>query len=193
MISAIQGQIEWCKPESVVIKVSGLSFMVFIPSSIPESYLRPGANIKLYTYLHFRENVIALYGFLTRQDEELFRILLSVSGIGPKSALSIISALKPEDLVQAVSTGNPEVLMHVPGVGKKTAGRLLLELKDKLAGAGTEIAGISEDRADIIAALTNLGFSPLEAMSAASSLEEAGDLTLEEKVKLALKNINTKA
>lgn len=192
MIAAIQGQVEWRNPESVVIKVSGLSFVVLIPSSIPDSVLQPGVNIKLYTYLHFRENVIALYGFLDRQDEELFRILLTVSGIGPKSAISIVSALKPEELIQAVSTGNSEILIRVPGIGKKTASRLMLELKDKLAGVGLQIPGISEDRADLVAALTNLGFSPSEAMAAVSSLGEAKGLTLEEKIKLALKNIHTR-
>ncbi len=193
MISAISGKVEWRNPDSVVVNVSGLSFLVLIPSSVPDSVLRPGATIKLYTYLHFRENIIALYGFATRQDEELFRVLLSVSGIGPKSALSIISTLKPEELVRAISTGNPDMLVHVPGIGKKTAGRLILELKDKLAGAGTEFPVISEDRADVIAALTNLGFSPAEAMAAVSSIGEARGLTLEEKVKLALKNINTRS
>lgn len=193
MISAIHGKVEWRNPESVVINVSGLSFLVLIPSSVPDSFLEPGANIKLYTYLHFRENVIALYGFLSRQDEELFRILLTVSGIGPKIALSIISALKPEELVQAVATGNPDMLIHIPGIGKKTASRLMLELKDKLVGVGTVIPGISEDRADVIAALTNLGFSPSEAMAAVSSLGEARELSLEDKVKLALKNINTRS
>lgn len=193
MISAIQGKIEWRNPESVVITVSGISFMVLIPSSIPDSALRPGANIKLFTYLHFRENIIALYGFLNRHDEELFRILISVSGIGPKSALSIISALKPEKLIQAVSTGNAEILVRVPGIGKKTAGRLLLELKDKLARAGTEFPGVSEESADVVAALTNLGFSTSEAMAAVSSQGETEGLTMEEKVKLALRNIHTRS
>ncbi len=193
MISAIQGQVEWRNPDNVVIRVSGLSFMVLIPSSVPDSVLRPGANIKLYTYLHFRENVIALYGFLTRQEEDLFRILLSVSGIGPKSALSIISSLKPEELVQAVSTGNSEILMHAPGIGKKIASRLLLELKDKLVGAGTEIPVFGEDKADVMAALTTLGFSPSEAMAAVSSLGDATGLTLEEKVRAALRNISIKS
>lgn len=192
MISAIQGKVEWRNPESVVVNVSGISFAVLIPSSIPDSVLVPGANIKLYTYLHFRENVIALYGFLKRQDEELFRLLLTVSGIGPKSALSIISALTPEELVQAVSTGSTEILFRVPGIGKKTASRLILELKDKLAGAGADFPVISEDRADVIAALTNLGFSTSEAMAAVTSLGEGKGLTLEEKVKLALKNIHTR-
>lgn len=193
MISAIQGQVEWRNPEGVIVKVSGVSFLVLTPSSIPDSAVLPGANIKLYTYLHFRENVIALYGFLTRQEEELFRILISITGIGPKSALSIVSTLKPEDLFQAVSTGNPDMLMHVPGIGKKTAGRLLLELKDKLTGMAGEVPVIREDRADVVAALTSLGFSTAEAIAAVSSLGEARGLSLEEKVKLALKNISTRS
>lgn len=193
MIAAIRGQIEWRNPDSIVVKVSGLSFTVIVPSSIPDSVLEPGANISLYTYFHFRENTIALYGFLTRNEEELFRVLLSVSGIGPKTALSIVSALKFEDLVRAASTGDAEMLMHIPGIGKKTAGRLLLELKDKLTDSVAGIQMVSEDRSDVVAALTSLGFSAAEAINAVSSIPEVKGITLEEKVKLALKNIHSRS
>lgn len=193
MIAAIRGQIEWRNPDSIVIKVSGLSFIVLVPSSMPDSVLKPGANISLYTYFHFRENTIALYGFLTRNEEELFRVLLSVSGVGPKTALSIVSALKFEDLVRATSIGDPEMLMHIPGIGKKTAGRLLLELKDKLTDSGAGMQMVSEERSEVIAALTSLGFSAAEAINAVSSIPEVKGITLEEKVKIALKNIHSRS
>ncbi len=127
-------------------------------------------------------------GFISAEERELFQLLLGVSGIGPKTALSVLSAMNVEQVSAAIATGNVDLLTTVPGIGKKIAGRLVLELKDKI-GAGIVAAPssqLAQENTDVLAALTSLGYSVSEASRAVASLPASSDLSLEEKVKLAL-------
>ncbi|MBI3287599.1 MAG: Holliday junction branch migration protein RuvA, partial [Chloroflexi bacterium] len=146
-----------------------------------------GRDVRLHTYLHVRDNELALYGFASEDELDLFELLLGVNGVGPRTALSALSALRPEDLRRAVVQGDGELLRHIPGIGRKTAERIILDLKDKLGMEGGPARGApSVLDAEVVAALTTLGYSLAEAREAVGSLP-AGELSLEEKVMLALR------
>jgi len=156
-----------------------------MPASTLESLGAIGDEVHLYTHLHLREDNVALYGFASTEELELFRLLISVSGVGPKSALAMLSAINPGQLATAIATGNVDLLCQVPGVGKKTASRLALELKGKLERFRAGALMVGGD-AEVIAALTSLGYSSAEAASAVATLPDSPELTIEEKVRLAL-------
>jgi Holliday junction DNA helicase RuvA len=188
MISSLHGVLESTGPDWIVVDVHGVVFQVFVPSTTLNSLGPRGTEIHLTTHLHLREDNVTLYGFATAGDRDLFQLLMSVSGIGPKLALSILSSASSEQLTLAISTQNPALLTTVPGVGNKIANRLVLELKDKintmvLAGPISK-GGI--DNTDVIAALTALGYSVIEASRASATLPPNKKLNLEEKVKIAL-------
>ena len=188
MIAGIEGKLKSRTASGAVIKVGGVSFHVHAPVSTLSALGNIGDTVSLYTNMQVREDSITLYGFATEEELETFRILLTVTGIGPKVALSVLSALNPGQLVLAVSSGNADMLSHIPGVGKKTAGRLLLELKDKMGGiaVGTPAA----EGNDLTAALLGLGYSPSEVTSAIAALPASPGLTLEEKIRLALQQFS---
>jgi len=146
-----------------------------------------GQPVDLFTHLHVRENELALYGFLTEEELALFKLLLSISGVGPKVALALLSTVSPDALRQAVVQEEPGLLSRVPGIGPKTAKSIIFHLKDKLIPTGVEVAPLLSDTdAEIIAALTSLGFSLVEAQAALQSLPRDEDLALEERVRQAL-------
>lgn len=191
MLAAIQGKVEALGNDFAIIKVGGLSLQVFMPTSTLSLMGRRGEEVKIHTHLHLREDNIALYGFASPEELSLFKSLISVSGVGPKLALLLLSALNPEQLTQALATGNIARLTQVPGIGKKTASRLVLELKGKLEVSGLEaVPALAEkENAEVIAALTSLGYSVSEASKALSALPAGKELSLEEKVKLALQEL----
>ncbi|HSN73847.1 MAG TPA: Holliday junction branch migration protein RuvA, partial [Anaerolineae bacterium] len=131
MIASIEGIILSRQPDSLVLGLGGLGVRVYAPADLLAT-VRPGDELFLHTYLHVREQELALYGFASEQDMALFQLLLGVSGIGPKSALAILSALPADALRLAISQEQPGVLSRVPGIGKKTAEKIVLELKDKI-------------------------------------------------------------
>jgi Holliday junction DNA helicase RuvA len=140
----------------------------------------------LYTRLLLRDENLVLYGFASIEEMGLFETLTSVSGIGPKLGLALLSAMKAEQLAAAIASSDVDLLTTVPGVGKKTAARIVLELKDKIAaGVALAPAQVARESADVLAALASLGYSPAEASRAVAALP-SGDLTLEEKVRQAL-------
>lgn len=195
MIAAIEGTLEYRGAAGiVVVKVGGFSFQVYVPSSTLGKLGDRGEKVSLYTHLHLRQDNIALYGFARREELELFKVLLGVGGVGPKVALGLISALSAEQLSLAIASGNTELLTQVPGVGNKTASRLVLELKGKLEKSweGAYPADLNVQNAEIVAALTNLGYSVAEANQALASLPGSPALTLEEKLKRALQYFATK-
>ena len=188
MIASLRGTLESLGNDGAVIDVHGIGFRVYMPASTLSSLAGVGKEVHLHTYLHLREDNITLYGFASTDELRLFQTLLSVSGVGPKLALAMLSTMSLEQLTLALATGNRELLKVVPGVGKKVAERLILELKDKIA-AGWVIApavGVVGENTDVLAALTALGYSASEASQAVASLPTDTELTLEEKVKLAL-------
>ncbi|MBM3119815.1 MAG: Holliday junction branch migration protein RuvA [Chloroflexi bacterium] len=191
MIVAFEGILESRGIDSAVIKVGPISLQVYIPGSTLSRLGAVGDKVYLRTYLYIKDDNFALYGFASVEELELFRHLISVSGVGPKTTLAVLSTFNPEQLASAIVSGNVELLSQVPGLGKKMAGRIVLELKGKLerVPVGAITTGLTKEDADVVAALTNLGYSLKEATQAVSSLPNSPELDLEEKVKLALRQL----
>jgi holliday junction DNA helicase RuvA len=188
MIASLTGKIESLNADSVVVNVGGVGFKVFMPTSALASIGTPGANVKLFTHTHVREDNISLFGFPTAEELWLFETLIGVSGLGPKLSMALLSALNPEQLTMAIASGSTDLLETVKGIGKKVASRIVLELKEKI-GAGLAISPsshVSEGNTDVLGALTSLGYSASEAVKAVASLPSDSTLELEDKVKLAL-------
>ena len=187
MIATLEGVLQHRGNDSVIVNVGGIGLQVYASHSTLNQMGAVGANVFLHTHLHLREDHAALYGFASGEELALFRNLVSVSGIGPRVALGLLSALRPEQLVMAIASDNADLICQVPGIGKKTAARLIVELRSKLEKEWREVASpLAPEGADVIAALTGLGYSLTEATRAASKLSGTEELSLEEKIKLAL-------
>ena len=194
MIVAIEGKLESRGIDSIVVKVGPLSLLISIPGSTLSRLGTAGDKVRLHTHLYVREDNIAMYGFASADELALFQNLITVSGIGPKAALAFLSTLNVEQLASAIVGGNEALLTQVPGIGKKMAGRVVLELKGKLekGWAGVVTPALSPDDTDVVAALTALGYSLKEATQAVAGLPNAEKLNLEEKVRLALRQLAAK-
>jgi len=193
MIANLHGTLESLGSDWAIVNVGGIGFQVYMPTSTLSALGKIGKEVKLYTHLHLREDNAALYGFALTEELELFQALIGVSGLGPKLALAMLSAMSVEKLTMAIATSSVDLLTVVPGIGKKMASRLVLELKDKIAAGWVTIpaAELAQENADVLAALTSLGYSVSEASRAVATLP-ASDLSLEEKIKLALQYFTTK-
>lgn len=188
MLASLNGVVEAIGKDFVVIQVGGVGFQVSVPQTVLASLSGTGQELTVYTHLHVRENELALYGFDSEEELALFRLLLSVSGIGPKVALSVLSSLPVDQLQAAIAQEDVTLLSRVPGIGPKTAKKLVFDLKDKIAAEimpGEPKPTLTEADADLIAALTTLGYSVAEAQGAIRSLPRE-ELPLEERVRLAL-------
>ena len=188
MIASLHGTLESLGSDWAIINVNGIGLQVYMPTSTMSTLGAIGKEVHLHTHLVLREDSITLYGFASAEELELFQILIGVSGLGPKLALAMLSAMSVEQVSIAIATGSVDLLTVIPGIGKKMAERLILELKDKI-GAGliaTPAAQLVQENAEVLAALTSLGYSVTEASRAVASLPPSSDLNLEEKVKLAL-------
>jgi Holliday junction DNA helicase RuvA len=188
MIASLHGVLDSLGSDGSVVNVNGLGFRVYMPTSTLSTLAGIGKEVHLHTYLHLREDSATLYGFASEDELRLFQTLIGVSGLGPKLALAMLSAMSLEQLTLALATGNRDLLTAVPGVGKKVAERLILELKDKIAAGWvtTPAVELAEANTDVLAALTALGYSASEASQAVASLPADAGATLEEKIKLAL-------
>ena len=188
MIASISGSVQRIEEDHLIIQVGGFGLKVWVPVTALEVAGAVGTAITLFTYLHWRDNEIALYGFTTQDELDLFELLLGVSGIGPRLALSIVSTLSPEVLTGAVAQDEPAVLQRVPGIGKKTAERILFHLKDRmdLDHLPGGVAIISDLDSQVIAALTSLGYSIVEAQTAVQRIPRDAPRELEERIRLAL-------
>jgi len=187
MIARLSGTVWNIGEGHVVIRTGGIGFQVRVPSGLLAHLGGAGQPVELFTYLHVRENELALYGFLTQEELSLFKLLLSVSGVGPKVALALLGTVSPDAFRQAVVQEDPGLLTRVPGIGLKTARAIIFHLKDKLIPAGARAAPLLSDAdAEVIAALTGLGFSLVEAQAALQSLPRDEDLPVEERVRQAL-------
>jgi len=191
MIAGLDGTLERINTDSAIIRVGGVSFQVYTPASTLGQLGSMGDRVRLHTHLHWKEDSTALYGFATSQELDLFKMLIAVSGVGPKSALSVLSTLKPDDLVSAILGSNADLIAQAPGIGKKTASRVILDLKEKLekGWGGMVSTGPTGDNEDMVAALTNLGYSAADATRAAAAVPSSEDLTLEDKIRLALRHL----
>ncbi len=191
MIVALEGILESRGIDSAVVKVGPLSLQVHVPGSTVSRLGNVGDRVYLHTHLYLREDNIAVYGFASADELVLFQNLISVSGIGPRAALTFLSTLSVEQVASAIISGNVDLLTQVPGIGKKIAGRVVLELKGKLEKGweGAVTPALAQEDADVVAALTNLGYSLKEATQAVAGLPNSPELDLEEKVKLALRQL----
>ena len=186
MIASIRGRLEATGVDWAIVDVNGVGFQVFVPTSTLSSLGRTGSQVRFFTHLHVREDILALYGFATFEELSLFQTLTGVSGIGPRLAISMLSALKVDQITSAIASGDVDLLTTVPGIGKKIAGRLVLELKEKIGkDASLVTLQISQANTDVVAALTTLGYSAAEATRAVASLSD-DNASLEEKVRQAL-------
>lgn len=189
LISSVRGSLEGIGPDWVDVQVGGVTFRVNVPASTIDHLGQIGEPVRLHTSLQVREDSLTLYGFLTSDMRRAFVTLLGISGVGPRLALAIMSRFTPDSLALAVSTADTDAFSTVSGVGKKTASRIVLELKGKLDGdwAITPEASASSD---LIDALTALGYTANEAREAAMSLPRGSNEPLEEQVRFALQKFS---
>ncbi len=188
MIASVHGQIEAVADNHLIVRVGGVGVRVFVPRTVLQRVEGVGRSVTLHTHLVVREDALSLYGFVDADERALFVTLLTVPGVGPKLALSIISTLSLQLLHRAVMQGEPELLTRVPGIGRKTAEKLAVELKGRLRLDTTvpTVAALSDIDADVIDALTALGYSIVEAQAALQSIPRDAAEDLEERVRLAL-------
>jgi len=176
--------------DHVVLDVGGVFYKVAMPGSSIGMLGQPGDVVRVHTHLYVREDQMALYGTTDERQLRLFESLLTVSGIGPKVALSILSTMPPDSLESAIAAGNVDLLTRIPGIGRKTASRLVREMKGKLdlvAAAG--ITASPSAATEVVEALSGLGYSPAEIQSALSALPKDQEMDVEEMVLLALKRL----
>lgn len=187
MIASLNGRVQEILSDSLVVDVGGVGLQVYIPVSFRDR-LSLGEVVFLHTYMVVRQDLIALYGFESREGREYFTYLLSVDGIGPRLAIGVLSVLSPDAIRRAVFHEQPEVFNRVPGIGRKTAQKILLQLQDKIPGeAGLEpIAVMSEVDTEVIGALTSLGYSVVEAQAALQSIPKDAPADIETRLRLAL-------
>lgn len=189
MIASLRGQFTGKGKDSAVIEVNGVGFQVIVPRRLLAEWETPGMQVQVHTYLHVRENELTLYGFSTEEELRLFKLLLSVSGVGPKAAISILSELPPEALQQAFVSEDVTAFARVPGIGPKTAKKIIFDLRDKFPVDGLGNIVVARERVwenELIAALLALGYNQNEARSAIVSLP-SGELSFEERLRLALR------
>lgn len=188
MIATIQGRVQAFREQAIVIQVGGIGLLVHVPQGVL-AFAQVGRLIELHTRLYVRENELALYGFSTLEELEIFDALLGVNGIGPRTALAVLSTFSPDVLRSAVTQGNVAALTRIPGIGRKTAERLLVDLKDKLASTSKSAAQgwpLREGDEDVINALTSLGYSLGEARQALEAIPSEAH-SLDERILAALR------
>ena len=188
MIASLHGTLESIGGDGAVINVNGVGFQVYMPTSTLSTLGATGKEIHLHTHLVLREDSVTLYGFGSTEERELFQTLIGVSGLGPRLALAVLSAMNVEQATMAIATSNTDMLTMIPGIGKKMAERLILELKDKIGTVlvSAPAAQLARENTDVLTALTTLGYSVSEASRAVATLPPTSDLSLEDKVRLAL-------
>lgn len=199
MISYIKGSLADITEDSIVVDVSGIGWQIFVPGQVLDRLPAMGETIKVHTWLQVREDAMTLFGFLTKDDLRIFKLLIGVNGIGPKNALAILSVMSTDDLRFAILGDDAKAIAKTPGVGPKTAQRLILELKDKvsledafeqkMAHVQKAQADVSGVKAEAVMALTALGYSSSEAFKALNGIEITEDMEVEALLKLALKNV----
>lgn len=203
MIAYIKGEVTEVSENKMILENHQMGYNIFMPGSVLDGMVHVGEEIKVHTYLHVKEDAMQLYGFLTKDDLHVFQLLLGVNGIGPKGALGILSGMSADDLRFAVLSDDTAAISKAPGVGKKTAQKLILELKDKLnledafeqklanhTKDAQSPAFTSNERKEAIQALAALGYSNSDALRAVKQVENADHLSVEEILKKALKKMS---
>ncbi|MFL5734336.1 MAG: Holliday junction branch migration protein RuvA [Chloroflexia bacterium] len=190
MIVGLQGELASIGGDHVVLNVGGVFYKVSMPGTSIGTLGKVGDVVRLFTHLYMREDQMALYGTTEERQLRLFESLLTVSGIGPKVALSILSTMPADSLESAIAAGNVDLLTRIPGIGRKTASRLVLEMKGKLdlvTAAG--ISATPSAASEVVEALSGLGYSPAEIQMALSGLPKDQELGVEDMVMAALKRL----
>lgn len=199
MIAFINGMVAETGKDYVVLEQQGIGYLVYTPANVP-TMVAEGELIKLHTYLHVREDVMQLFGFLRKSDLDMFKLLITVSGIGPKGALGVLSVLDANDLKFAILSGDAKTIATAPGIGKKTAEKTVLELKDKVkledafeerleAMSEKNTDSLQQVRQDASEALVALGYSQTEALKAIRKVDGAKNMDVETLLKAALKHL----
>ncbi|HJA94398.1 MAG TPA: Holliday junction branch migration protein RuvA [Candidatus Eisenbergiella merdipullorum] len=199
MFAYLIGRVAGVTEDNLVLEVGQIGFNVKIPASLPALLPPPGEEVKIYTYTCVREDAFLLYGFLSQDELDMFRLLITVSGIGPKGGLAILSVMSADDVRLAVLTQDAKAIARAPGVGPKTAQRVILDLKDKVSMEETFVSkeseayaagtGLSDAKREAAEALTALGYSSSEAARAVRKVENADEMDVEELLKAALKHL----
>lgn len=187
MIATLRGEITQIEDTALILEVGGVGMRVFAPAPL-RTRLKVGEVAFLYTHLVVREDALTLYGFESQADRDLFNLLLGVDGVGPKVALSVLSTLTLDAVQRAIFAEQADILSRVPGVGKKTAQKIALHLKDKLkpSDALAHVAAMTDFDSEVLAALTALGYSVVEAQAAIQSLPKDAPTDVEERLRMAL-------
>lgn len=187
MITSLSGRVQEKLPDGAVIEVGGVGLLVYLPAPLRER-LHVGESVFVHTYLVVREDLLALYGFENREGRQFFSLLLGVNGVGPRLALSVLSSLTPDAIRRAVFHEQDELFARVPGVGKKTAQKILLHLQDRISmEPGLEpVAAMSDVDTEVLNALTSLGYSVVEAQAALQNIPRDAPQEVEERLRLAL-------
>jgi Holliday junction DNA helicase RuvA len=196
VIAHLRGRLLDKQPNRIIVDVNGVGYDLHVPLSTFYNLGEPGADVALRVHTHVREDALALYGFGTRLEQDLFERLIAISGIGPKLALAVLSGLEPAELMRAIERGDIARLTGIPGVGKKTSERIVLELKDRLprvvstAAIDAVAAAAPSVRDDVLSALLNLGYHrPLAEKAVAAALTVAPDGEFERTLKQALREL----
>lgn len=200
MIAYLKGELVTRLEDKVIIEVNGIGYGVYVPSTVMDTLPNIGTTIHLYTYMNVREDVMQLFGFASQEELDIYKLVISVNGIGPKGGLAILSSLSVNELRFAVASSDVKAISKAQGIGKKTAEKLIIELKDKLhiedalGGAeDTENSKANVNRSantnEVIQALVALGYDSSSALKAVSQVVNSSDMEVEELLKLALKNI----
>lgn len=201
MLAFLRGALAAVGKEAIIVEVNGIGFQLQVPASTLSRLPGLGTEVKLHTYLASREDGVSLYGFWEQDELAIFRLLLNVGGVGPKGAIGLLSALGPQELCLAIAQGDVDGLTRAPGIGKKTAQRIILELKDKLVREISQLEGeaagkkASSEEEDAVAALVALGYSESEARRAvrAAAEDAGGAVPAASLVRSALKRLGKKS
>lgn len=193
MISFLSGTIEMKGEKFVVVNVAGIGYKIFVGTETLHKISEKGANVKIWTHQYVREDALALYGFLHFAELELFETLIGISGIGPKGALGVLGVAPVDTLKKAIASGDTSYLTRVSGIGRKIAGKIILELRDKMAGMGVSGMDAPElrEEADALDALVQLGYSQREAREALQNIPQEIE-GAEKRVKAALKKLGSR-
>jgi Holliday junction DNA helicase RuvA len=189
VIAGLRGRLEAKLPDSVLVDVGGVIYRVGTSATTLSEIGDVGESVRLLTHLFVREDQLTLYGFASDDELKLFETLIGVTGVGPRLACAILSSLRVEALQEAIQAGNADLLATVPGVGKKTAARLIVELRGKLPTTGIPAAPLSRDDVEVVEALRALGYTTAEANGAVGRIAADASLTAEERVVAALREL----
>jgi Holliday junction DNA helicase RuvA len=192
MIASLKGRIINLSPDHIIVEVGGVGLQIYVPTHVHDG-LRVGEQVQFHTYLVVREDALTLYGFSTTEEREFFTLLIGVNGVGPRLALAGLSTLNPDAIRRAVFTDQADIFSRIPGVGRKTAQKIMLHLHDKVKSVdGLEmVASMDDTDTQVLEALVALGYSVVEAQAALQAVPKDAPEDVETRIRLALQYFST--